>query len=85
MTQYRCIEIEGEGAPVVKEESKAEVEEAAEETAAENAVAKAKEEIAEDVADDDSKPVVADAAPESNSAESNAVEVESNNDATSDV
>ena len=84
LTQYR-IEIEGEGAPVVKEESKAEVEEAAEETAAENAVAKAKEEIAEDVADDDSKPVIADAASESNSAESNAVEVESNNDATSDV
>jgi N utilization substance protein A len=59
LTQYR-IEIEGEGAPVVKEETKAEIEEAKEETAAENAVAKAKEEIAEDVADDDAKPVIAD-------------------------
>ncbi len=69
LTQYR-IEIEGEGAPVVKEEpaeTKEEKVEAAakeesvkEEVAAENAVAKAREEIAQDVADDDAKPVIAD-------------------------
>ena len=75
LTQYR-IEIEGEGAPVVKGELKADAasdavesktkEEAtsnvvaSEEAAAENAVAEAKEEIAEDVADDDAKPVISD-------------------------